>query len=296
MTPHSLHWRRIVAVAAASLALHYAVLGWRWPPRTRAVAPPTVVASLHGAPAPAPVPAPEASAAPRAAPVQLPGPVKALRPRYRTSLPPAAQLSYDVLRTDADGARHAGQASLDWRHGGGRYQLALHSEAMDTASEGATGRGGLVPRTLTSRRGGKAGTATHFNARQGRITFSASEASVPMAPGTQDKASVLMQLAAIARADSRQLGRAIALPVGADKEAGVLRLELVGQEQIETGMGPLLAWHWSQPVAPGSYRARLDVWLAPGHEWYPVQLRSTEANGAVTTRTIRRIDLIEVDN
>lgn len=294
MTTRSHRWRRVLTLGAASVALHVAVVTWSVPQPAPPPRPASIVAQLHSAPA-APRVA-ETGAAKPVPQVQLPGPPKAARTRHRTSLPPAALLSFDVLRVAADGARHESQASLDWRHGGSRYRLTMHGEAVDIASEGALGADGLAPRTLNVQRGGKAGTATHFDARRGHITFSASEASVPMAPGTQDKASFLMQLAAIARADARQLGGAIDVQVGAEKDAGVMRLVLVGQEEIETGMGKLMTWHWSQPSVAGTYRARVDVWLAPGHEWYPVQLRSTEANGTVTTRTIRKIDLLEVEN
>lgn len=48
-----------------------------------------------------------------------------------------------------------------------------------------------------------------------------------------------------------------------------------------------------EALTPGSYRSRLDVWLAPAKGWYPVQIRNTEANGAVTTQTVNNINLID---
>ena len=291
---HLFRWRRVLALCAASVLLHYAVIDWSAAhlAAAPAAAPATIVAELHGAP---PV-VHEAGAAHPPAQVQLPS--SPVAPRSKVKLPPSAQLTFDVARIDADGTRRAGQAVMDWRHGGGQYRLTVRSEladgaAQELASEGATGAGGIVPRTLSAQRGGKAGTATHFDARRGRITFSASEGSVAMAPGTQDKASVAMQLAGIGRAGGSRPGARIALLVGDEKDAGVLRFVAVGQEDIETPMGRLATWHWSQLPVAGTYKARLDVWLAPGYEWYPVQLRSTEAGGAVTTRTIRAIVPIE---
>ena len=291
MTTHLFRWRRILAVGAASVLLHYAVIVWSMGAKPPS-APATIVAALHAAPPEVH----EAGAADPAPQVQLPSPPVAAKaaPRDKVSLPPSAQLNFDVVRIDADGTRREGQAVIDWRHGGDRYRLAMRSEladgaAQELASEGATGAAGIVPRMLSAQRGGKARTATHFDARHGRITFSASEGSVAMAPGTQDKASVAMQLAAIGRARGSRPGAEIALLVGDEKNASVLRFVMVGQEEIETRMGKLATWHWSQLSVAGTYKTRLDVWLAPGHEWYPVQLRSTEAGGAVTTRTIRTI-------
>lgn len=295
-------WRRILAVCAASVLLHYALIDWgATPPRPVAAQAVTVVAELRDA-APAPVVAAPADKAGAGAPlplVQLPGPRRkaapaaAVQPRYRASLPPPAELSFDVTRTGA-GIAAMGQAVMDWRHMGEQYRLTMATVVegrpwLELASEGAIDAGGMVPRTMSAQRRGKARTATHFSASQGRITFSASDGSVPMAAGTQDKATLPMQLAGIARAGAAQLGRDIDILVGEERDASVVRFALLGREEIETPMGRLATWHLACEPPPGSYRTRLEVWLAPEHQWYPVQLRGTEANGVVTTHTIKQI-------
>lgn len=282
-------------LCAASVLLHYAALDWGAAPVPVARAPAvTVVAELRSAP-PEPVvtrPPPEAGAPVPLPLVQLPGPkqAKPAPPPHRVSMPPPARLTFEVARSGAD---DAGEASIDWRHAHGRYRLSMRSAQVELISEGAIDAGGIVPRTMSAQRRGKARTATHFDAGGAGITFSASEASVPMAPGTQDRASVLMQLAGIARAGARQLDAGIALLVGEEKGAAVMRFVALGQEEIETRMGRLATWHLLCEPAPGSYRPRLEVWLAPEHAWFPVQLRSTEANGVVTTQTVVQIDVID---
>ncbi|MDB5790159.1 MAG: hypothetical protein JWQ80_183, partial [Massilia sp.] len=129
-----------------------------------------------------------------------------------------------------------------------------------------------------------------------RITFSASEGSFELLPGAQDKATVPLQLAGIGRADSRQLAAGIDILVGEDKDATVFNFVLVGEETIDTGIGRLATWHLARPPRPGAYNARLDVWLAPAANWFPVRIRNTEANGAVTTQTIRKIVITEAGN
>ncbi len=299
-------WRRVVAVCAASILLHYAALDWGGAPLSApaAPAPPPIVAELLAPVAEAESAPPsgmaDAGAANPMPQVQLATPpaaakaARAARPGYKVSLPPPAQLVFDVLRVEADGNERRGSAVMNWRHGRGQYQLTVRIEAgasapLELASEGTVGAAGIVPRELRAQHGSKARTATHFNAQQGRISFSASEASVPMAPGTQDKASLPLQLAGIARADRRQLRADIEILVGEEKDAVAMRFVVAGKEEIETPMGRLATWHLSFQPAPGSYRTGLEVWLAAEHEWYPVQLRSTEASGAVTTRTIRAI-------
>lgn len=301
--PQTFRWRRALAVCAASLLLHYLVIGWGSAPlHAPTPRPPSkplaIVAELRVAPMPEP--AIETRAAVPLPQVQLqssqarPRPAAPPRPHYRASAPPPAELTFDVARADVRGALASGQTVMDWRAAKSRYRLDTVTELngsvlLALASEGALIAGGIVPRSLSAQRRGKARTATHFDAGRGSITFSAAEGSVAMAPGTQDKATWPLQLGAIARADAGQLKAGIDLPVGEEKDAGTLHFVLVGQEQIETGMGRLATWHLSYQPAAGSYRTGLDVWLAPGHSWYPVQLRSTEASGAITTQTIRKI-------
>jgi hypothetical protein len=220
-------------------------------------------------------------------------------PPLRVSLPPSAELAMSVERTDAKGVNWSGQSLLSWRNDGAAYSLSLVASVevvvtinlVELASEGTIGDAGIAPRTMTEKRRNRSATATHFDAQQGRITFSASAASVPLAPGAQDKATFPMQLAGIARADPAQLEAGVEMLVGEEKTASPFRFTMVGQEEIDTPMGRLATWRLTRPPLPGSYGSRLDVWLAPAHHWYPVQLRSTEGNGAVTTQTINRITI-----
>jgi hypothetical protein len=133
-------------------------------------------------------------------------------------------------------------------------------------------------------------TATHFNRQDGTLTFSASPAKYPLVPGAQDKASVPLQLAAIARGDSKQLSGNIDILVGEDRYASVFTFTVAGQEQIDTRLGRIATWHLVRPPKPGSYSSRLELWLAPAYGWYPVQIRNVEASGAVTTQTVKTIE------
>jgi hypothetical protein len=142
---------------------------------------------------------------------------------------------------------------------------------------------------MTEKRRGRALTATHFNRTDDTITFSASQNKYPLVAGAQDKASVPLQLAAIARADPNQLKGGVDMQVGEDRDASVFHFVMLGQEDIDTKLGKLQAWHLSRPPKPGSYNSRLDIWLAPERGWYPVQIRNTEASGAVTTQTVTKI-------
>lgn len=256
----------------------------------------TVVAQA----APAAEPAPSAPAT-AAMPEQAPPPAR----RYKVQLPPSATFDMDVARVDADGTKWSGAATMTWHTDGSRYRASVEAgisllvtrlNLLVLRSEGAIDDNGIAPDKVTEKRARRAETATHFNrggegggGGGGTITFSASGRSFPLLAGAQDKATVPFQLAAIGRADVNQFGADIDIQVGEDKDAGIYRFQLVGEDELDTRMGKLVTWHLTRPPKPGSYSSRLDIWLAPGLQWYPVQIRNTEASGALTTQTVSQI-------
>jgi Protein of unknown function (DUF3108) len=336
--------RRVLVLCAASLLLHYLIIGWagahagRSPQRVRA--PGAIVARLYVAPPALPVrivpPAPLvpepvlARVAPKPAARERAGaPVMdalhagrgaaeaasgiqsaptagahavAAPPRYKASAPPSANLKFEVARIDADGSVSNGEATMTWKVDGARYTVAFDAvigmngarmNLVTLASEGSVGTTGFAPLSATEKRRGRAPTATHFDYRQRRITFSAAQDASALLPGAQDKATLPLQLAAIARADAAQLGNDIEILVGEDKDASVFRFLVLGQEELGTRLGTMPTWHLSRPPEPGSYRPGLEIWLAPGHGWYPVRIRTTEANGAMTTQTVTEMAMTE---
>ena len=244
----------------------------------------------------APPPAPDTPAAPAepAAPA-----VPELR-RYTIDMPPPATITLDVARTDKDGTEWSGEAVLAWQANEDTYKIKVEAgirvvftrvNLVVLTSEGAVAATGFAPIKMTEKRRGRSLTATHFNWGDNRLTFSSSQAAYPLVPGAQDKASIPLQLSAIARGDAKQLSGDIDIFVGEDRDASVYRFRVVGQEQIDTRLGKLQTWHLTRPPLPGSYKSTLDIWLAPQHGWYPVRIRNTEANGAVTTQTVNNIVL-----
>ncbi|WP_426175719.1 DUF3108 domain-containing protein [Massilia sp. TWR1-2-2] len=221
-------------------------------------------------------------------------------PRYRVDLPPSARMLLDVARRDADGTRWSGEAEMAWQLKGSRYSMKVEAgisvvvtrvNLVALQSEGSLGDTGFAPSLMTEKRRGRSRTATHF--RDGRITFSASQQAFDQAAGAQDKATIPLQLAAIARADSGQLAAGVDIQVAEDKDASVFHFVVLGQEQLDTRLGKIQAWRLSRPPKPGAYASRLDIWLAPAHGWLPVQISNIEASGAVTTQTVNKIVLTD---
>lgn len=219
-------------------------------------------------------------------------------------LPPPAEIILDVDRRDANGARWHGEALIGWLREGERYRVTVQAgvrrqagiDHLVVTSEGALDATGFSPRTMTEQRPGRAMTATHFDRAAQRITFSASTAAFPLAPGAQDRATVPLQLAAIGRADATQLATGVTLLVADDRGASLLQFVLVGQERLDTGLGRINTWHLMRTPGAAAYSTQLDIWLAPAHGWLPVQIRNTEPSGAVTTQTASRILVLPIRN
>jgi len=261
------------------------------------------VEPVASAPTPAPLetapPAPVVpdTPAPPAAPAAAAAPE--IR-RYTIDMPPPATITLDVARTDKDGTEWSGEALLAWQMNDDTYKIQVEAgirvvftrvNLVVLHSEGAVAATGFAPIKMTEKRRGRSLTATHFNWGENKLTFSASQAAYPLVPGAQDKASIPLQLSAIARGDAKQLSGDIDILVGEDRDASVYRFKVVGKEEIDTRLGKLQTWHLTRPPVPGSYKSTLDIWLAPQHGWYPVRIRNTEANGAVTTQTVNNIVL-----
>ncbi len=222
--------------------------------------------------------------------------------RYKVNLPPSATFEMAVDRVDADGTKWTGAATMTWHTDGSHYQasvqagvslLITHLNLWTSRSEGEIDDYGIAPVKWTEKRARRAETATHFNREAGTVTFSASEASFPLLVGAQDRVTVPFQLGGIGRADVNQFGSDIDIQVADDKEATVNRFQLVGEEEIDTRSGRVVTWHLTRPAKAGAYSSKLEIWLAPGLNWYPLRIRVTEGSGAVTTQTVSDIKMTE---
>jgi hypothetical protein len=201
-------------------------------------------------------------------------------------LPPSAELKYEVQAL-RDGKQWYGTGVFQWDAAGRAYvitgeasiTLLFKITVLNFRSEGAVNAFGIAPVLYSEKPWRKAMTNTHF--QHGKISFSASQAEYPYKGGEQDRASIIWQLAGIGRGDPGQFvaGKAFDITVAGARDADTWRMDVVGQEEIETPHGTMSAWHVVRSPKPGSYDQRIDIWLAPQHEWYPAKVRFTYANG-----------------
>ena len=275
------------------------------PARTQPAAPPEIQAAPALAPA-APVvysdaadaPAAPSDVAPDAAPDPAPGDALAAGTlaladgstlRYQFTLPPSARLDY--TRT-VDGSGEEGSAHLGWQHDGESYRLELsgfpdntQSGGLPAASAGTTDDYGIAPREAVERAGLGSSRNVVFDRASAAIAFDGS-AGPPLLQGTQDRASMLMQLAGIGLESAEQMRHAIDLYVAAAGQARLVRFEVGERSTLHLPAGRFETVHLVEQAAPGG--ARIELWLAPSLSWLPVQLRHNGPSGAGQTLRLRQ--------
>ncbi|MQR00254.1 DUF3108 domain-containing protein [Glaciimonas soli] len=219
----------------------------------------------------------------KTAPVPLPPPPAAIH--YETAPPPPAELKYDV-RALNKGQTYYGSGKITWQTDGHSYTIngqagALFITALDFKSEGELNYYGVSPILYTEKKFRKSATNTHFHRERNQITFSASTNSYPRTGGEQDRASIVWQLASIGRGDPSKFiaGAVIDLFVAGTTDADTWRFQIAGEEPVTVGIGTVNAWHIVRIPQPGSHEQKLDIWLAPDDQWYPVKLLFTETSG-----------------
>jgi hypothetical protein len=219
----------------------------------------------------------------------VPQPVEVAKPdpaSYKINLPPSAMLKYDVQKTAREGQPMYGHGSIGWQTDGTHYSVdgeagVLFFTVLNFKSEGTIDANGIAPETYSEKRFRRAETATHFHRERNTISFSSSTKSYPRKGGEQDRASVIWQLAGIGRGDHEKFspGAQIDLIVAGTRDADTWSMVVVGQEEIRIAGETIQAWHVTRLPRAGSHDQKLDIWLAPRQNWYPVRLRYTETNG-----------------
>jgi hypothetical protein len=238
-------------------------------------------AAIAAKPPAAPATASAADAAPSEsvadAPIEAAAP--AALPTYRTQPPPAATLHYDVRRGSA-----RGEASLSWRIGDdGQYLMELRGAGASDSpalaphwtSRGALDAAGLAPERFAVSRRGRERHAANFQREAGVVSFAGPSRRWPLAPGTQDRLSWMVQLAAVLQAEPALAtpGAQISmLVVGAHGDAGIWTFVVQGEETIAGPEGqPVVAWRLHREGG-ATHDPHVQVWLVPSLHHVPARI------------------------
>ena len=201
-------------------------------------------------------------------------------------LPPPADLRY-VIKATQKGLTLDGEATVKWRAGDGKYTLTSESRAsilgkiLENRSEGAVEANGLAPEKFTEKRFRKDPYTVTFDRAARTIGFTEATLSYPIKGGEQDRASAPWQLAAMARTMPGKFvpGSELRMFVAGRRDGEVWVLKVAKTEKLRTPMGQLNAVHLVKAPSADAKDQQIDIWLAPGHEWYPVRVRFSDNDG-----------------
>ncbi|MBB1162904.1 DUF3108 domain-containing protein [Aquariibacter albus] len=253
----------------------------------RAASAPARAAAKPVAPKPAPRPAAPASAEagggdrPAAAAPAAGGAAEALPP---TRIPPAIQWRYRLSRGGL-----VGEGSLRWAPGPQGYTLELRGElpligtVLTQVSRGGFDAAGLAPQRFTDRRLRRPEQAANFRREPGQplqVSFSGPSAVHTLPPGSQDRLSVMVQIAALAAAWTQPPEAAFVLHVvGARGDLAEWHLRVLGEENLRLVGGETVRALKLLREPEDEHDTRAELWLDPAHGHLPIRIRLSDGRG-----------------
>lgn len=211
-------------------------------------------------------------------------------------IPANAELNYKI-KARQSGFSVSGSAQVRWQNHAGLYSIVTETRAMligkilDASSHGRLDQQGLVPEKFYEKRLGKDGTTTRFDREAKTISFSAANVTYPIKGGEQDRTSATWQLITLARTYPERFkpGSEWKMFVAGRRDAEDWIFKVVGQETISTPLGEQVCYHISKAPPPDSKDQQLELWLAPGLDWYPVRLKFSDADGDYVDQLLETI-------
>lgn len=205
-------------------------------------------------------------------------------------LPARGVIHYRVDRGDQ--GFMIGQSTHDWVVADGVYRITAVTETnglvalfkpfrIELESRGTVTAAGLVPERFSTRRKGRAtGEHAEFDWVQMLVQVGKRPAQA-LSPGAQDLLSFHYQLGLLA-----DLATGSVLPVATGKKYELYRLEVVGDEEVETPAGTFRSLHLRVPGV-----STTELWLAYDRSLLPVKILHTDNEGAVYVETATSIEL-----
>jgi hypothetical protein len=206
--------------------------------------------------------------------------------KYRVNPPPSAELKY-AIKAKQSGITLDGEALVHWQAANGKFLTSTETRAMllgkilDTKSEGVIDDFGLAPVTFTEKRFRKDATTANFHRDSKSIDFSASQETYAIKGGEQDRNSAIWQLVSVARAAPEKFkpGSTWTFFVVGQRDAETWSFRVTKLEKINTPHGQLDTVRVVKAPPPDQKGQQVELWLAPGMDWYPARIRYNEPDG-----------------
>lgn len=266
------------------------------PPRPRSASAPSLpappAASLPAPAEPPPPPAPEPEPEPEPAPAPPPPPPPvAEEPRLPPAVhvvPTTGRIAYRTSYTRMRGVR--AMTFVDWTvdPGRARYELWLRTVdptgLLDLRSSGSLQPFGIAPERYVERiEIANRELHAEFDWKSRIVSFVGRGAGQPAGflEGVQDPLSLQFHLPLLAQSYPWRFtpGSELTFQIARRGiESYVFRVE--GYEAVRIGDKEVRALKVDRPRGPDSSR-RVEMWMAPDHQWLPVRLRFTDTNDEV---------------
>ncbi|WP_424193418.1 DUF3108 domain-containing protein [Ampullimonas aquatilis] len=212
--------------------------------------------------------------------------------------PPSAKLEYQIVG-QSKGFNYNVTGTSDWRVDNQQFSFTTQASMLflysfEFKSVGRFDQYGLAPLRYTEKRGRRAEQATNFNRDRPdspqTISFSSATQELPMVAGAQDRNSVLIQLAGLARGEPDKFSQSGAqqVYVAGTRDAEWWTFNILGLETIEVAGKPHQALHLNRKPRK-EFDQTIDVWLGSDLEWYPIKIKFSEVNGDFLEQTLANI-------
>ncbi|MFM2073863.1 MAG: hypothetical protein RJB34_168 [Pseudomonadota bacterium] len=203
-----------------------------------------------------------------------------LEPQPLPIAPSQTRLVYDITG-QVKGRNVFAEGVFEWTVQDGRYDavLAIRMPLLGSRTQTSTGRIGplgLMPERFGERQRDEA--ATHFDYEGQRVRFSRNRPDAPLAPGTQDRLSVILQLAAQLQAQPLETGQSVEVPVASSREVALWRWTVGEMLTLDLPQGSVLARHLTR-AALDERDQTIELWMAPSLQYLPARIRISQSNG-----------------
>jgi hypothetical protein len=216
--------------------------------------------------------------------------------KYKTDLPPSAELNY-AIKAKESGLTLSGEGKIHWQTDDKTYSTAIETRAAilgkihQARSEGVVNSHGLAPLRFTEKRFRKPENTVTFDRKADTIRFSLSDQTYPIKGGEQDRTSAIFQLISIARGNSAKFreGSKWTYFVAGRNDGEPWTFKVGKRRTIRTPMGNIEALHVIKKPPPDAPDRKIDIWLAPSLEWYPVRIRFTDSGTEYIEQTLQSL-------
>jgi hypothetical protein len=208
------------------------------------------------------------------------------------NVPGSSSMTYS-LKASAKGFKINVDSHFDWMREGDAYRIVNSGRftlfSFNFESSGVITPDGLQPARYQETRNKRIKAVT-FDPEARKITFAGGE-SEPLQAGTQDRMSVLVQLAAMGRKnpDVFASGKVVPFRVAGSSRTGMWRFRVAGTDTLDTPLGPVKAVHLVRERDEDDGQ-KVEVWLSADYDWMPVRVLSNESDGDFLDQVLSKFE------